>query len=50
MHINSSLLNVISYKLSEAGMDEDDQCYYWMNVALALTPRTDFAQLAEILP
>lgn len=50
VHINSSLLNVISYKLSEAGMDEDDQCYYWMNVALALTPRTDFAQLAEILP
>lgn len=50
VHINSSLLNVISYKLSEAGMDEDDQCYYWMNVALTLTPRTDFAQLAEILP
>ena len=50
VHINSSLLNVISYKLSEAGMSEDDQCYYWMNVALALTPRTDFAQLAEILP
>lgn len=50
VHTNSSLLNVISYKLSEAGMDEDDQCYYWMNVAIALTPRTDFAQLAEILP
>ena len=50
VHTNSSLLNVISYKLSEAGMDADDQCYFWMNVALALTPRTDFAQLAEILP
>ena len=50
VHTNSSLLNVISYKLSEAGMDADDQCYFWMNVAIALTPRTDFAQLAEILP
>ena len=50
VHTNSSLLNVNSYKLSEAGMDADDQCYFWMNVALALTPRTDFAQLAEILP
>ena len=50
VHTNSSLLNVISYKLSEAGMDPDDQCYFWMNVAIALTPRTDFAQLAEILP
>ena len=50
VHINSSLLNVISYKLSKAGMSEDDQCYYWMNVAIALTPRTDFAQLAELLP
>lgn len=50
VHTNSSLLNVISYKLSEAGMDEDDQCYFWMNVAIALTPRTDFAQLAQILP
>lgn len=50
VHTNSSLLNVISYKLGESGMDADDQCYFWMNVALALTPRTDFAQLAEILP
>ena len=50
VHTNSSLLNVISYKLSEAGMDGDDQCYFWMNVALAMTPRTDFAQMAQILP
>ena len=50
VHTNSSLLNVISYKLGEAGMSADDQCYFWMNVAIALTPRTDFAQLAEILP
>ena len=50
VHTNSSLLNVISYKLSEAGMDADDQCYFWMNVALVMTPRTDFAQMAQILP
>ena len=50
VHTNSSLLNVISYKLNEAGMDADDQCYFWMNVALAMTPRTDFAQMAQILP
>ena len=50
VHTNSSLLNIISCRLSEAGMSVDDQCYYWMNVALAMTPRTDFAQMAEILP
>lgn len=50
VHTNSSLLNIISRRLSEAGMSVDDQCYYWMNVALAMTPRTDFAQMAEILP
>ena len=37
-------------KMEEAGMDGDDQCYFWMNVALAMTPRTDFAQMAQILP
>ena len=50
MHTNSSLLNVISYKLYEAGMSNVDQDYFWTNVAIAMTPRTDFAQLAEILP
>ena len=50
VHTNSSLLNVISYKLYEAGMSNVDQDYFWTNVAIAMTPRTDFAQLAEILP
>ncbi len=50
VHINSSLLNMVGYRLNEAGMELPDQLYYWMNVALAMTPRTDFAQLAELLP
>lgn len=50
VHINCSLLNIISYKLDQAGMLPEDQLYYWMNVALALTPSTDFPQMAELLP
>ena len=50
VHTNSSLLNIISYKLDQAGMSPEDQYYYWMNVALALTPATDFELLAELLP
>lgn len=50
VHTNSSLLNRVSYELYEAGMSPEDQFYYWMNVALAITPRTDYPQLAELLP
>ena len=50
VHINSSLLNLIAYRLNESGMPEEDQLYFWMNVALILTPRTDYKQIAEILP
>ncbi len=50
VHINSSLLNFVSYKLNQAGMSPEDQFYFWMNVALAITPSTDFPQMAEILP
>ena len=50
VHINSSLLSVISYKLDQAGMAPTDQFYYWMNVALAMTPSTDFAQMVDLLP
>lgn len=49
-HLNSSLLNIISYRLSEAGMAPDEQNYFWMNVALAMTPATDYPQMAELLP
>lgn len=50
VHINSSLLNIVSYKLNEAGMKPEEQRDFWMNVALAMTPRTDYPQMAELLP
>ena len=50
VHMNSSLLNLISYRLYEAGMEPVDQFYYWMNVSDAMTPRTDYEQLGQILP
>jgi hypothetical protein len=49
VHTNSSLLNLIAYRLNESGMDYSDQLYYWMNVALALTPRTDYVDIAQLL-
>ena len=50
VHVNSSLLNIVSYKLDKAGMSVEDQGYFWMNVAMAMVPTTDFAQMAELLP
>lgn len=50
VHINSSMLNIVSYRLDQAGMTPADQLYFWMNVALAMTPQTDYAQMAELLP
>ena len=50
VHRNSSLLNIISYRLEEAGMPLHDQFLYWLSVTRALLPRTDFAQLAQLLP
>ena len=50
VHTNSSLLNLIGYRLNEAGMSLEDQFYYWMNVSLMLTPRTDYEQIADVLP
>lgn len=50
VHGNSSLLNIVSYKLDKAGMSGADQVYFWMNVALAMVPTNDYAQMAELLP
>lgn len=50
VHTNSSMLNILSYRLDEAGMSPADQQYYWMNVAMALTPNTDYPLIAELLP
>ena len=50
VHKNSSLLNLIAYRLNESGMDPHDQVDYWMNVSRMLTPRTDFKQISLVLP
>ena len=50
VHTNSSLLNIVSYKLDQAGMDPSDQFFFWMNVALAMTPSADYPLMAELLP
>ena len=50
VHINSSLLNIVSYRLEEAGMTLPEQFRYWLSVTRAMLPRTDFAQLAQLLP
>ena len=50
VHTNSSLLNILSYKLDKAGMDPVDQFYYWMNVSFAMTPKSDYDQMLDILP
>ncbi len=50
VHINSSLLNYFSYRLNKAGMKPEDEFYYWMNVARSMTSRTDYEQMALLLP
>lgn len=50
VHENSSMLNIVSYKLDQAGMPVEDQFFFWMNVALAMTPHTDYSQMAQLLP
>ena len=50
VHKNSSLLNIVSYKLDKAGMTPQEQGLFWMNVALVLSPQADYPMLAEMLP
>ncbi|MBQ7535797.1 MAG: M4 family metallopeptidase [Stomatobaculum sp.] len=50
VHTNSSLLNLIAYRLNETGMPKEDQLYFWMNVSMAMTPYSDYSQLIRLLP
>lgn len=50
VHTNSSLLNLVSYRLYEAGIDPEDEFYFWENVSSAMTPRTDYEQMAYLMP
>ena len=49
-HTNSSLISIVSYKLDKAGMTPKEQSYFWLNVALVMSPQTDYPMLAEMLP
>ena len=51
VHINSSLLNQISYYLiSEGGMTLDEARIFWFMTDCVMVPKTDYAQLSELLP
>lgn len=50
VHINSSLLNLISWRLHEKGMPVEEEFYYWMNVIMAVVPGMDYPMMAKLLP
>ena len=51
VHANSSLLNLVAYKLcAEGGMKPEDARAYWFAVDCAMTSGTDYPQLRELLP
>ena len=50
VHINSTLLSLVSYRLHQAGMGLREQSYFWLNVALVTIPFADYPMMAEILP
>ena len=50
VHRNSSLLNLITYKLDQAGMKPEEQIYFWLNVSMTITPRNDYPDMAKLLP
>ena len=50
VHTNSSLLNLIAWRLHENGMPAEDEFYYWMNVLMAIVPGIDYPLMAKLLP
>ena len=50
VHVNSSLLNLIAWRLHENGMPVEDEFYYWMNVIMAIVPGIDYPMMAKLLP
>lgn len=50
VHTNSSLLNLIAWRLHEKGMPEEDEFYYWMQVLMAIVPGADYPLMARLLP
>ena len=49
VHKNSSIISILSYRLSEAGMTPSQRFDYWMTFDLAITPSTDFAEIRDRL-
>ena len=51
VHVNSSLLNNLAYRLcTDGGMTLEEARAYWFAVDCALVPGSDYAQLRELLP
>lgn len=50
VHINSSLLNLIAWRLHEKGMLVEEEFYYWMNVIMAVVSGVDYPMMAKLLP
>ncbi len=51
VHNNSSLLNVLAWRLYEkGGMTLEEGRSFWFTVDCAMVPGTDYAQLGELLP
>ena len=51
VHYNSSLLNLIAYRLiAEGGMSLEEARDYWFAVDCTMVPGTDYPQLSELLP
>ncbi len=50
VHINSSLLNLIAWRLHDAGMAPEDEFDFFMNVILTMTGTVSYPELAVLLP
>jgi len=50
VHTNSSLLNLIAWRLHEKGMPVAEEFYYWLNVNMAIVSGMDYPMMARLLP
>ncbi|MCR5311832.1 MAG: M4 family metallopeptidase [Lachnospiraceae bacterium] len=49
VHVNSSLLNMMAYKLYEAGMTLEEETSLWLTTIDIITPLSEYAEILEIL-
>ena len=50
VHSNSSLLNLIAWRLHEAGMEPENEFYFMMNVILTMNSSIEYPDLVDLLP